>query len=146
MFLAQTMKNTQHTHTMQSAILNNALALTASDPNRISRRTSDLSFCMAYEKAAQTVLKPIVLLEAVLKSDTESPPFLPAQQPVPALTVELSKSNLLVLRQTNDLMRQMAREEHEGIHASRGDPFMSKAAEKALLDAFSSTATAQKIN
>lgn len=120
----------------QSALLNNTLALMASDSNRNLRHTSDPSVCVPYEQAEQAMQEAIATLDASLVSDNECTPSLLAQRPVPSPAPDLSKSKHFALLQVHRIMRQMAWEEAERRHASHVNLFLSRAAEKALSDAF----------
>lgn len=142
MFQAQTMESSQKSCSKLSPKLINGLAPRASNPNRILLRISDLSFCTANAQPGQGVQKPIATLNVSWKFENEGPPSVLAQPPfhaptpIPAPTPDHSKtktsfSAASLQNDTLDGSRKFKR-----IYRSQADLFMSKAAGKALSNAF----------
>lgn len=73
--------------------------------------------------------------DSTLQSGNECYSSLQAQELVPALAPNHSESNLLASPQGLNVMCQKPQKESKRIHASRVDPFLSKATEKVLSDA-----------
>lgn len=117
-------------------MLDNDLFSMSCDAHSNLQYTSSPSFGMAYKQAGQAVQKPSINLDTALQSDNNDSPFPSELQPVPIPVHDVFATKLIASPHVRRMMRQMAWEKAQRVHTSRADPFLSRATQKALLDAF----------
>lgn len=130
------MQNSQERRNLRSNSSTSDLALVASDPEEILRRTDDPPFYTTFRQPRKAVQEPAVNLETDLESDEERPPSSAMQRTTPTLDVPQNPSKILSHLHLFPSIQRITKKEGRRIYAFETNKPLIKVAKDAISHSF----------